>query len=88
MRKFTEEGNFQFSVIDTGIGMNEEDIKTALTPFGMVKSAYEATDKGTGLGLPLAKKMMEIHDGSIEVLSKPERGTRVNLLFPANRIVH
>ncbi len=88
VKKFTEEGNFQFSVIDTGIGMNEDDIETALTPFGMVKSAYEASGKGTGLGLPLAKKMMEIHDGSIEVLSKPEMGTRVNLLFPANRIVH
>lgn len=87
IKKFTEEGNFQFSVIDTGIGMNEDDIETAMTPFGMVKSAYEASNKGTGLGLPLAKKMMEIHGGSIEVLSKPDRGTRVNILFPANRIV-
>ncbi|MBL4907066.1 MAG: HAMP domain-containing histidine kinase [Sneathiella sp.] len=86
-KKFTEEGDFQISVVDTGIGMDEEGVKTALTPFGMVKSAYEASNKGTGLGLPLASKMMEIHDGSIEISSQLGKGTRVNLLFPASRVL-
>jgi len=85
-RSITEKGVFRLTVTDTGIGMDEDGIVTALTPFGMVQSAYEGANKGTGLGLPLAKKMIEIHGGTIEIHSQPEVGTEVTLVFPAERV--
>ncbi|WP_120497525.1 HAMP domain-containing sensor histidine kinase [Kiloniella sp. EL199] len=83
---FEENGDYHLVIIDTGIGMDEEGVETALTPFGMVRSAYDDNTKGTGLGLPLAKKMMEIHNGTIEIKSELGHGTEVTLIFPSERV--
>ena len=85
--KYGRGGEFQLIVTDTGIGMDDDGIKTALTPFGMVKSAYEGRHRGTGLGLPLAKSMMELHGGRLEVESMLNVGTRITLSFPAERML-
>jgi len=80
------DGGYSITVQDSGIGMSEEDIIKALTPFGQVENKMTATHNGTGLGLPLAKAMLELHDGRLEIRSKPGTGTRIVLVFPASRI--
>jgi signal transduction histidine kinase len=72
-------------VRDTGVGMGTEDIVHALTPFGQVANKLAGKHTGTGLGLPLAKAMMELHGGTLSIESRPSQGTRVTLEFPAER---
>jgi signal transduction histidine kinase len=79
-------GGYAVTVQDSGIGMSQEDIAKALTPFGQVENKMTATHNGTGLGLPLAKAMLELHDGQLEIQSAPGRGTMIVLKFPAARI--
>ncbi|NKB22459.1 MAG: PAS domain S-box protein [Alphaproteobacteria bacterium] len=74
-------------VNDTGIGMKQEDLETALTPFGQVMTANELDVTGTGLGLPLAKSLVEHHGGSLNLKSKLGEGTKVTLEFPPMRLV-
>jgi signal transduction histidine kinase len=80
------DGGYSITVQDSGIGMSEQDIIKALTPFGQVENKMTATHNGTGLGLPLAKAMLELHDGRLEITSRPGMGTRILLVFPASRI--
>jgi len=79
-------GGYAVTVQDSGIGMSKEDIVKALTPFGQVENKMTATHNGTGLGLPLAKAMLELHDGQLEIESAPGRGTMIVLKFPAARV--
>jgi signal transduction histidine kinase len=81
------EGWIEFVVSDTGIGMTEAEIATALTPFGQVDSRLARKYEGTGLGLPLTKAMAEMHQGRLDIESEPGRGTRVRILLPAMRAV-
>jgi two-component system cell cycle sensor histidine kinase PleC len=74
------------TVKDSGIGMSQDDIVHALTPFGQIANKMTATHAGTGLGLPLAKAMLELHDGHLEISSAPGCGTRIVMNFPASRI--
>lgn len=73
-------------IADTGIGMGPDDLKTALTPFGQVESSLSRRHSGTGLGLPLAKSLIELHGGRMTIESEPGKGTRVILLLPQSRI--
>jgi signal transduction histidine kinase len=79
-------GGYALTVQDSGIGMTEEDIHKALTPFGQVENKMTATHNGTGLGLPLAKAMLELHGGTLDITSEPGRGTCLTLNFPEGRI--
>ncbi len=79
-------GGYAVTVQDSGIGMTEAEIVQAMTPFGQVENKMTATHNGTGLGLPLAKAMLELHDGTLAISSMPGRGTRIVLNFPASRI--
>ena len=81
------DGGYALTVQDSGIGMNEAEIAKALMPFGQVENKMTATHNGTGLGLPLAKAMLELHDGKLEIHSVPGRGTSIILKFPANRVM-
>jgi signal transduction histidine kinase len=80
------DGGYAITVQDSGIGMSEADIAKALTPFGQVENKMTATHNGTGLGLPLAKAMLELHDGRLEIHSMPGRGTSIVLKFPTDRV--
>jgi signal transduction histidine kinase len=80
------EGGYAITVRDTGIGMNAQDIAQALTPFGQVGNQMNLRHAGTGLGLPLAKAMMELHGGTMEIISAPQKGTSIVLTFPAARL--
>ncbi len=72
-------GTFKLQVADEGIGMDEQQIKTALTPFGQLESAMARNFQGTGLGLPLAKGFAELLGGGLEIVSAPGRGTTVTV---------
>jgi signal transduction histidine kinase len=80
-------GGYAVTVRDSGIGMNKSDILMALTPFGQVENKMTATHNGTGLGLPLAKAMLELHGGMLEIESELGRGTMVVLKFPPSRVI-
>ncbi|HWA70522.1 MAG TPA: HAMP domain-containing sensor histidine kinase [Rhizomicrobium sp.] len=79
-------GGYALTVRDSGIGMTEEGICRAMMPFGQVENKMTATHNGTGLGLPLAKAMLELHGGTMTVQSVPHVGTTITLGFPASRI--
>jgi two-component system cell cycle sensor histidine kinase PleC len=83
---YGDDGGYAVTVRDCGIGMTAEEIVKALTPFGQVENRMTATHNGTGLGLPLAKAMMELHGGTLEIESAPGRGTLITLNFPVERI--
>ena len=70
-------------VRDTGIGMSPEEIEVALTPFAQVDNRLERRYEGTGLGLPLAKSLIELHGGRLHIESEPGEGTVVHVYLPA-----
>jgi signal transduction histidine kinase len=82
-----ERGLF-IAVQDSGIGIAAADIPRVLQPFVQVDSALSRTHNGTGLGLPLAAAMIELHGGKLVIESESGRGTRVSAYFPAARIVN
>jgi PAS domain S-box-containing protein len=83
----TDDGGFQFVVRDNGIGIAEENLASVLLPFGQVHDIYTKNHEGTGLGLPLAKRLTEIHDGTLTLISEIEVGTSVMVDLPAARIL-
>lgn len=74
--------HFVITVADTGIGMTQKDIDMAFQSFGQVDSGLNRKYEGTGLGLPLTKKLLELHHGDIVIESEPGKGTTVTLTFP------
>ena len=73
------------TVTDTGIGIAPENIEKALTAFGQVNNLMTRDQAGTGLGLPLAKLLTELHGGTLELRSTVNAGTTVTLRFPLSR---
>ena len=82
-----EGGAVVIDVIDHGIGMDEAEIATAVTRFGQVASTWNRKHAGTGLGLPLAIGLIELHGGTLEIKSRKGKGTTVTVSFPAERSV-
>lgn len=80
----SERGEVVLRIRDTGIGMREEDIATALEPFRQVGTARRA---GTGLGLPLTKALVEANRATLSIRSAPDKGTLVEVTFPPNRVL-
>ena len=76
-----------FQVVDTGIGIAPRDIPKALSQFGQVDSGLSRQHEGTGLGLPLAKALVELHGGSLRLESAVGAGTTVTVRLPAERVV-
>lgn len=81
------DSGFVFQVIDTGIGMAPQDIPKALSQFGQIDSDLNRRYEGTGLGLPLAKSLIELHGGYLDLQSELGAGTTVTVRLPANRIL-
>jgi signal transduction histidine kinase len=80
-------GNLIISVVDTGIGMTEKDLEQAFEPFGQVDSAFARRFQGTGLGLPIAKRLIELHGGTLRLTSRIGSGTEAAIHLPADRLV-
>lgn len=74
-------GNCRLSVEDQGKGMSTEEINVAVQPFQQVDNRLARTAEGTGLGLSITKKLIEVHNGNLEICSAPMKGTRVILHF-------
>lgn len=67
---------------DTGIGMTKSEIAVALEPFGQVDNRLDRSHGGTGLGLTIAKGLVELQGGELRVASEKDVGTDVILIFP------
>ena len=81
----TAEG-LAIEVRDTGIGIRPEDIAVALDRFGQLESAQARKHHGAGLGLPLARQLIELHGGQLTLASTPGVGTAVTITLPAQRV--
>lgn len=75
------------AVEDSGIGMKAEDIALALEPFRQIDGPLSRRFDGTGLGLPLAKALVELHGGHLEIQSAPAAGTLVRVRLPSERMM-
>ena len=73
------------SIADTGVGMSEEEIRVALAPFGQVDASRSRWREGSGLGLPIAKALVDLHGGSIVIKSAKGQGTEVIVRLPTTQ---
>jgi len=81
-------GTFDILVVDTGIGMDKEEIAKALKPFEQIDSERSRMNSGTGLGLHICQLFMHLHGGTLTIDSVKDMGTSVILRFPPERIVN
>ncbi|NQV83646.1 MAG: PAS-domain containing protein [Rhodospirillales bacterium] len=82
-----DDDRFRITVTDTGIGIAPEDIGIAMSDFGQVDGSLSRKFEGSGLGLPLSKKLTEAQGGELVIESEPGVGTVVTVLFPESRII-
>jgi PAS domain S-box-containing protein len=82
----TEAGDLALSVSDTGIGIAPESLENIGRPFWQADGALSRKHEGVGLGLALTKRLIQLHDGALDVQSKLGVGTKVTLLLPRHRI--
>ncbi len=78
-------GGVSIAVRDTGIGMAPEKIAAALEPFRQLDGSLARRFEGAGLGLSIAKALVELHGGTLAMESKPGRGTTVTIALPPAR---
>ncbi len=83
----TPSGGIEIAVKDTGIGMNAEEIPVALERFAQVDRTKHLRQEGAGLGLPIAKELVEMHGGSLQIESTKGIGTTARLCLPRERVV-
>lgn len=81
----TDTGNAVIRIRDTGIGMSEKEIETALEPFRQIATSRQTN--GTGLGLPLTKALVEANRAYFTIKSKKDEGTFVEVAFPPARVL-
>jgi two-component system, cell cycle sensor histidine kinase PleC len=70
------------SIRDTGVGMTPEEVSIALTPFGQVDATHARWREGTGLGLPIARALVQLHGGTLGITSAKGQGTSVEVSIP------
>ncbi len=78
-------GGIGISIEDSGIGMRPEDIPVAMTPFAQIDSTFTRRHPGTGLGLPLVKSLVELHNGTFRLESALGQGTKAFIRLPGSR---
>jgi PAS domain S-box-containing protein len=83
----TEPGEAVLRVRDTGIGMSEKEIETALEPFRQLATSARWGSGGTGLGLPLTKALAEANRATFSIKSAVNAGTLVEITFPSTRVL-
>lgn len=82
-----ENGGALIEINDNGIGIPEDRLEQVLNPFEQVHGTYELNEEGTGLGLPIVKRLVELHDGTFSLRSEVNVGTSATISIPQNRIV-
>ncbi len=83
----TEEGGAAFIVQDNGRGMTEAEVEIAFERFGQIEGGLSRQHEGSGLGLPLARKLAELHGGSLTLKSETGRGTTATVILPPSRVL-
>ncbi|MBI3435537.1 MAG: sensor histidine kinase [Proteobacteria bacterium] len=84
---WTASGGQYLSVVDTGPGIPEEEIPIVLSSFGQGSNAIKSAERGAGLGLPIAKSLINLHGGTFSLKSKLREGTEVIATFPPQRVM-
>ena len=84
---WTAAGGQYMSVKDTGPGIPEEEIPVVLSSFGQGSNAIKSAEQGAGLGLPIAKNLVDMHDGTFTLKSKVRIGTELIATFPPERVM-
>ena len=79
-------GDLEVSFTDTGIGIAANEIDRALSYFGQADGGLARRYDGAGLGLPLSRKLIELHGGRLELVSQEGEGTVVTVVFPARAV--
>src|SRR5262249_3884735 len=77
--------HFALEVTDTGTGISEKERDRLFTPFGRIPCAGERARRGLGMGLALSRAFLDLHGGSLEILSRSEHGSRVIASIPRGK---
>src|SRR5947208_10648035 len=84
---WTASGGQYMTVRDNGPGIPEDEITVVLASFGQGTNAIKSAEQGTGLGLPIAKSLVDLHGGTFTLKSKVRFGTEVIITFPPERVM-
>ncbi len=85
--RYAQDGSLSIAIQDTGIGIAPSDTERVMSTFGQVGSTIRRKSEGVGLGLPICKHLVELHDGRLEMDSAPGEGTTMTMLFPPARVI-
>jgi two-component system cell cycle sensor histidine kinase PleC len=80
-------GGLMLGVEDTGIGIDKDDLRKVMEPFAQVNVSVTVEGRGTGLGLPIVRGLVEALGGSFRLESEPGRGTRAWAEFPSSHVL-
>jgi two-component system, cell cycle sensor histidine kinase PleC len=78
-----EDGGVSVRIGDPGVGLTKEVVALALTPFAQVDTGLSRWQEGAGLGLPIAKALVQLHGGTLEINSAKSMGTEVPVTLPS-----
>jgi two-component system cell cycle sensor histidine kinase PleC len=84
---WTATGGQYFSIRDNGSGIPEEELPVVLDNFGQGSNAIKSAEQGAGLGLPIAKSLVDLHGGTFTIKSQLRVGTEVIVTFPPERVL-
>lgn len=84
---WTATGGQYVSVKDNGPGIPADEIPVVLQSFGRGSHAIKTAEQGSGLGLPIVKGLVDLHEGGFDLKSRPRDGTVVTVTFPATRVM-
>jgi two-component system cell cycle sensor histidine kinase PleC len=84
---WTTSGGQYLSVTDTGPGIPEDEIPIVLASFGQGSNSIKSAEQGAGLGLPIAKSLVDLHGGTFALKSRLRIGTEVLVTFPPERVM-
>ena len=82
MQKMEESRQMRLSIADQGIGIAPENLERVFKEFEQIENPMTKKQSGTGLGLPIVKKLTELHHGTISLQSELGKGTEAILLLP------
>jgi PAS domain S-box-containing protein len=83
----TDDAEVSLRVRDTGVGMSEKELQTALEPFRQLATSTRWGSSGTGLGLPITKALTEANHARFRITSEVASGTLVEVSFPGTRVL-
>lgn len=82
------DGSVVIEITDNGIGIPSNRLAHVLNPFEQCEEAYDLNEEGTGLGLPIVQKLIELHEGVFTLASEVGKGTRAIISIPQKRVIN